>query len=309
MREIGTTKDEEESVPQVDTPVNLLPDLTVYGIQEVDKGVCQDTAANRRILRTNKFKWEQVLDQYGKPSGNIQAQSKEMLLARSQAAMEQRKNLLRNPNDPNSDYLTGMDLLLEDHTDDYIPSWVMAATRHWNEVARVRMGQAPGDKPYRPALEGPPARCRFKRSDSLRCLNWYGGRKTESGLCRLHLTTTHGKDAHLDMLETARVRVRMASVTAVDVLEEIMETAESEPVRLKAATEILDRAGVRGGIEIDQNVAVEVKPARDIVLDRLNKLAEAESRAEAERQAKAEAEAENIIDAEVVEDDDTQPTN
>jgi hypothetical protein len=53
----------------------------------------------------------------------------------------------------------------------------------------------------------------------------------------------------------------------------MMEFAESEPVKLKAATEILDRAGVRGGMEIDTNISLDVRPAASIIAERLNKLA------------------------------------
>jgi hypothetical protein len=51
-----------------------------------------------------------------------------------------------------------------------------------------------------------------------------------------------------------------------------MEFAESEPVKLKAATEILDRAGVRGGVEIDTNVNIDVRPAAQIIAERLERL-------------------------------------
>jgi hypothetical protein len=57
-------------------------------------------------------------------------------------------------------------------------------------------------------------------------------------------------------------------------LEQLMETAESEPVKLKAATEILDRAGVRGGIEIDTSVNIDVRPAAQVIAERLDRLAQ-----------------------------------
>lgn len=285
----------EETYTRVETPISLLPDLTEYGIQEVERGVCEDTGMNRRILRANNLQWTQLLDNLGKPSGNIQAMSREMLAAKTESALEHRKALLKDPRDKDSDYITGIHLVLEDRTDDFVPAWVMSATRHWMEVERVRDEQDPDEKPYRPALAGPPGRCTFKRQDSIRCLNWHGGRKTEHGYCRLHVHSTNSRDSHLAVVEQARMRVRLASITAVDVLEELMESAESEPVRLKATTEILDRAGVRGGIEIDQNVNVEVKPAREIVLERLGKLAAAN--------APKNTEKEEIVDAEIVEDE------
>jgi hypothetical protein len=56
-------------------------------------------------------------------------------------------------------------------------------------------------------------------------------------------------------------------------LEDMMLNAESEPVKLKAATEILDRAGVRGGVELDTNVNIDVRPAASVIAERLNRLA------------------------------------
>ena len=53
-----------------------------------------------------------------------------------------------------------------------------------------------------------------------------------------------------------------------------MENAASEPVRLKASTEILDRAGVRGGVEFDANINInDGRPAAQIVAERLERLA------------------------------------
>jgi hypothetical protein len=60
---------------------------------------------------------------------------------------------------------------------------------------------------------------------------------------------------------------------AVDVLEELMESAQSEPVRLKASTEILDRAGVRGGVELDVGVDVTVRSPHEVIKERLARLA------------------------------------
>jgi hypothetical protein len=76
-----------------------------------------------------------------------------------------------------------------------------------------------------------------------------------------------------DDIERARQKLFQAAPYAVDVLEQMMEFAESEPVKLKAATEILDRAGVRGGMEIDTNISLDVRPAASIIAERLNKLA------------------------------------
>jgi hypothetical protein len=98
-----------------------------------------------------------------------------------------------------------------------------------------------------------------------------------------------------------------AAPYAVDKLEELMEYAESEPVQLKAATEILDRAGVRGGIEIDSNVNIDVRPAAEVINERLNRLAAGAIQAAAMLSQNGA----DVVDAEVVEDGpvtDRKPT-
>jgi hypothetical protein len=93
---------------------------------------------------------------------------------------------------------------------------------------------------------------------------------------------------------------------AVDVLEEMMENAVSEPVRLKAASEILDRAGVKGGFEFDINVEVtDARTPAQIVMERLARLKQgAENTAQLLAATTSLEDAEVIIDAEVQEDDE-----
>jgi hypothetical protein len=92
-----------------------------------------------------------------------------------------------------------------------------------------------------------------------------------------------------------------AAPYAVDKLEELMEYAESEPVMLKAATEILDRAGVRGGVEIDTNVNIDVRPAAEVINERLNRLAQGAIHTA----ARLSQEGTDVVDAEVVEEQET----
>jgi glycosyltransferase A (GT-A) superfamily protein (DUF2064 family) len=80
-----------------------------------------------------------------------------------------------------------------------------------------------------------------------------------------------------------------------------MESAESEPVKLKAATEILDRAGVRGGIEVDTSVNIDVRPAASIIAERLQRLTTTAAEASA-KLSLATGEELPTVDAEVVED-------
>jgi hypothetical protein len=99
-----------------------------------------------------------------------------------------------------------------------------------------------------------------------------------------------------DDIERARAKLVQAAPYAVDMLEDLMENAESEPVKLKAATEILDRAGVRGGIEIDSTVNLDVRPAASVIAERIQRLAQGAIEANA-RLAQAGI---DVIDAEVV---------
>jgi hypothetical protein len=89
----------------------------------------------------------------------------------------------------------------------------------------------------------------------------------------------------------------------------MMTNAESEPVKLKAATEILDRAGIRGGVELDTNVNIDVRPAASVIAERLNRLAinanDAASKL-VDLGIKVEAD-KDIIDAEVVTDSEKDP--
>jgi hypothetical protein len=106
-------------------------------------------------------------------------------------------------------------------------------------------------------------------------------------------------------LDRARRKLLQAAPYAADKLEDLMEYAESEPVQLKAATEILDRAGVRAGVDINLDVTVDdARPAAQVVAERIARLAEgAAARVEMLSAISAAAESE-IVDAEVVEEDD-----
>jgi hypothetical protein len=87
-----------------------------------------------------------------------------------------------------------------------------------------------------------------------------------------------------------------------------MDNAESEPVKLKAATEILDRAGIRAGIDINTDVTIDVRPAASIISERLERLANNAIEAQRRLQS-AQSEHETIIEAEVVEDDKKTETD
>lgn len=254
-------------VPAVDEPLDLRPDLSELGIIETEKGVCEDTYENRSILRRAKLQWMPVYDQSGRPTGLIAARSKEALAERRIQSLAEKKPLLVDPSNKNSDYLTGLDLLVEEKAVAIVPPWVLGATKAWQ--AEQLAGGPPSS---RRAPKGLPGRCRVIKDDGIRCMLWHSGRTKDDGLCRIHLKVQRkpGED-----VERARRKIIQAAPFAVDVLEELMEFAESEPVRLKASTEILDRAGIRGGQDINIEMEVtESRPAAQVVAERLARLAD-----------------------------------
>ena len=298
--------EENNNDPQIESPVGLLPDLSLWGIEEVDKGVCEDSAENRRLLRENHSTWVIVYSADGKPTNLIQAVTPEMKEAR---LLANKSVLLKDGRNPDSDYITGLDLIIEPRADDLVPAWVLAASRRWEDIAEERARRGPGEKTFRPAIAGPPSRCRARRVDGHRCQNWTGGRVQEDGLCKMHIATKAGHDENFGVNIGVKVRNRLlaASLGAAEGLEELAQTATSEPVRLGAYKEILDRSGFRGGFEIDQKVEVTITNAEEIVRKRLDEIArraterrEIEARAEA---ARAEEEHE-IIEVHVIKDED-----
>ena len=274
----------------IDLPIAARADLSELGIEELDRGVCEDTFDNRRILRRSKLIWETVYTQDGTLSGLLKVRSADSVKERRIASLSEKRPILSVQTDNNSDYLTGLDLIAEESTDYLVPPWVIHATRLY--LKEQEEGQS---NPNRAPL-AQPHRCRQIKHDGIRCMLWASGRPKDDGLCRVHLRSLKHKTS--DDIERAREKLTQAAPFAVDKLEELMEFAESEPVALKAATEILDRAGVRGGVEIDTNVNVEMRPAAEIIAERLDRLA-----AGAIQTAARLAEDNSVIDAEVVEDD------
>lgn len=251
---------------QINTPVNLRPDLNDYGIEQTDRGICEDTFENRQALRRAKLNWLPVYSENGVPTGLIQALSVEMQSEQRLLSLREKEAILTDPNNRNSDYLTGADLLVESAADIIVPPWVLGATKLW-----VRQQNEGGPREGKKALPLP-SRCKAIKDDGIRCQLWTGGRAHDDGLCRVHLGSLKNKPT--DSVERARQRLTQAAPAAVDVLEELLESAESEPVKLKAATEILDRAGVRAGFDFNTEVTVDVRPAASIIAERLQRLSQ-----------------------------------
>lgn len=290
------TSDEEiRPEYQIDEPVDLRPDLSTLGIEEAEKGVCEDNYQNRAILRRAKLAWDPVYSTNGVPTGLIRARSKESTMERRLLSLAEKRPIMLDSTSNNSDYLTGLDLLAEDTADYLVPPWVIHSTRLY--LKEQNEGGPKSDK-RKPLAQ--PHRCRQVKDDGIRCMLWSSGRPKDDGLCRIHLRSTQHKTS--DDIERARQKLVQAAPYAVDMLEDLMENAESEPVKLKAATEILDRAGIRGGVEIDSSVNIDVRPAAQVIAERLDRLAQGaiESAARLAEAGLHVLPDEDIIDAEVV---------
>jgi len=260
-------KRDEEETPDfliLEEGVNLRPDLASLGIIETERGVCEDTFENRSILRSNQLGWDTVYASNGVPTGLIMARSKDMAKQRRLLSLAEKKPIMVNPGNINSDYLSGLDLIAEPASDNLVPTWVLGATKMWI---------AEQDNPIATEKRKPtalPTRCTYMKDDGIRCMLWTSGRPKDSGMCRVHLRHVNKRPS--DEIERARKKLVQSAPYAVDTLEELMQYAASEPVRLKASTEILDRAGVRGGIELDAMVTTGERPATDIISERLERL-------------------------------------
>jgi hypothetical protein len=189
-----------------------------------------------------------------------------MATERRMLSLAEKKPIMVDPSSSNSDYLTGLDLLAESASDYLVPPWVVGATKMWI---------AEQDNPVASEKKKPtalPHRCRAVKDDGLRCMLWSSGRPKDDGLCRVHLRSLKKRPG--EDIERARAKLTQAAPYAVDMLEDLMQNAVSEPVKLKASTEILDRAGVRGGVEVDSNISVtDARPAAIIIAERLQRLA------------------------------------
>jgi hypothetical protein len=277
----------------VDDPISILQDLSELGIEEVDRGICEDTFENRAILRKARLQWEPVYTSTGTSAALIKVRTAESTRERRLLSLAEKRPILSVSTDNNSDYLTGLDLIAEEASDYLVPPWVVHATRLYikeQETGVLNPKRQPLCQPHR---------CRHIKADGIRCMLWGSGRPKDDGLCRVHLRSLKHKTS--DDIERAREKLMQAAPFAVDKLEELMEFAESEPVKLKAATEILDRAGVRGGVEIDTNINVDVRPAAQIIAERLERLSSG-ALSEAMRLANSGVQ---TIDAEIVVDEKT----
>lgn len=299
MQEIESGEPQEL---EIEAPPSLLPDLSEWGIEEIERGVCEDTPENRKAIRQNKGQFRTVFDNHGMPTPYIQAITAEMYAA---AQGLSKSSLLTDPDDYNSDYLSGVPLLLAEDAKSLAPTWVLRTTKTYIRQQDEKKALGPDAELYQSRLVAVPTRCSVQKSDGTRCWGWADGSTDTLGMCRVHARRA-GKYQPLGMsaMQIARNRLQSGVGDMVNTLEELAHTAESETVRLGAVKDFLDRAGIRGGIEIEQKVEVTVNEAADIVRNRLSKLKQGQQeKAKILKQINEGVPAETV-DAEVVDDDE-----
>lgn len=148
----------------------------------------------------------------------------------------------------------------------------------------------------------PVVRCTQIKKDGIRCGRWSLRGATK---CYKHLgnggALKNVEEHRKAVVEAAKLRLIDNADMALDTLEALMQPGSGEAIRLKAATETLDRAGVRGGLEITVDGEVTVSSA-DEIRKRLAGLKEGADEVRKMRAAmEAEADA-DIVDGEVIED-------
>lgn len=138
----------------------------------------------------------------------------------------------------------------------------------------------------------PSVRCVKIKKDGERCDRWSIRGAT---VCLSHGGALPNVKQHAAaVVETARMRLIDMTDEAVTVLGELTLPGTSDAIRLKAATEILDRAGIKGGMDINIEVEHKIDPSATIA-ERLSQISQRNKKS-------LEKGTEDIIDAEVVED-------
>lgn len=295
---------------EIEAPPGLLPNLEEWGIEEVERGVCEDTLENRKTIRHNKGQARTVFDTNGMPTGYIQVISAEMYQA---AQGLSKSDLLSDPDNFNSDYLNGVGLLMAENAKHLAPTWVLNTTKTYlrQQDRKRELGADAELYAAQTRLVTVPTRCTTVKSDNTRCWGWSSGASELNGMCRIHARRA-GKVQGLGMSTAQIMRNRLQS-GAPDMLTRLETLAESEDERiaLTATRDYLDRAGFKGVDYSEQKVEITVADgAAEQVKDRLKKLREGQEnkaemlrRFQEEKAAQEAAEAENTVDAEVVEDE------
>lgn len=292
---------------EIEAPPGLLPNLADWGIEEVERGVCEDTAENRKAIRQQKGQYRTVFDTNGEPTAYLQVITSEMY-ARAQSLAK--SALLTDPDDYNSDYLNGIKLLLAENSEELAPTWVLNTTKTYiRQQDRIRDLGADGELyAQQTRLVNVPTRCSTVKGDGTRCWGWSDGSSDLNGMCRVHARRAGKSPSHgMSTRQIMRNRLDSAAPNILEKLEALTDS-EDERIALTAMRDLLDRAGYKAVDYTETKVEVTVNDAAQTVRDRLSKLKKgADDKAELLKQMResaAAANGEDVVDAEVVDDDE-----
>lgn len=124
----------------------------------------------------------------------------------------------------------------------------------------------------------PVVRCTANKRNGERCPNWSLRGAT---VCLSHGGTLPNVREHAQsVVEAARMRMIGLVDVAIDSIEDLVQNASQDAIKLKAATEILDRAGLKGAPDLAITVEHNVSAA-DIIAERLASMSK---RIEADKQ-------------------------
>lgn len=312
MQEIESG-DTEPADLEIEAPPSLLPNLSDWGIDEIERGVCEDTAENRKAIRHNKGTYRTVFDTNGGPTPYIQVVTADMY---AQAQAMAKSDLLTDPDDYNSDYLNGISLLLSENANQLAPTWVLnTTTTYIRQQDRIRELGADGELyAAQTRLVNVPKRCRITKADGTRCWGWADGSSDTNGMCRVHARRAGKSPGHgMSTRQVMRNRLDSAAPGMLEKLEMLSES-EDERIALTAVRDLLDRAGYKAIDYTETKVEVTVTDAADQVKERLAKLKKgADDKAKLLSQLRETAAAadgppatqedDQVIDAEVIEDE------
>lgn len=144
----------------------------------------------------------------------------------------------------------------------------------------------------------PVVRCTVIKKDGKRCGRWSLRGAT---VCYAHGGRLNNVKEHADaVVEGARMRIIGLADLAIDQLEDLVQNGTAEKIRLDAARDLLDRANVKGAIDINVEVQ-QTESAADRMKARLQ---EAAKRLETKTvdESDLHLEDDTIVDAEIVSD-------
>lgn len=174
----------------------------------------------------------------------------------------------------------------DDDDDSVHPSLDASPENRVNRSAAQQGSNVPVSWRPTPREPVPVVRCTTIKSNGERCKRWSLRGAT---VCYRHGGSLPNVQEHAAaVVEGARLRLIGLTDLAIDQIEDLMENATQDAIRLKAAQDVLDRAGVKGAIEIDITTRQE-ESAVDRVRARLAEISDRMHPAE-----------DDIVDVEIV---------